>query len=405
MLILSRLSMLGVTSMGILAALLAGCSGDGSSSIPVPGSPLTNQVAVIAHTPKSDFNRLTVSVTVCVPGTATCQTISDIMVDTGSVGLRLQSSALPVGFALPVKRLPDGSQLAECELFGGGDAWGMVSQADVQIGGAKAANMPVQVIGSDATRQPTSCPSGSSTSNGTLGIGIADTDCSGNCTMPAYYKDIGQVYRFFSCSDTACTGIKGNIDSALQLPNPTAMLDGGIYNGAVLDLPAVPGDATDQVIGTLTFGVNTASNNKMTSAEVASLDSSGYITTTFNGTSFPSSYIDSGTETYSIATDSFALCNPLKPHGAFCVSSPATSNATITGTDGANHSVDFKIGMYPVSGVSDVAANYGSSTSPNFVWGAPFFFGKRVALVRRTQTAPGITQASPFYAWQTTSLR
>ncbi len=40
------------------------------------------------------LNQLFASVTVCVPGTSNCQTISGILVDTGSVGLRVLSSAL-----------------------------------------------------------------------------------------------------------------------------------------------------------------------------------------------------------------------------------------------------------------------------------------------------------------------
>lgn len=403
MLPLLRVLNLATVSMGLLCASVCGCT---ASSSLVPAAPLTNQVAVVAHTPKSDFNRLTVTVTVCVPNTTDCEDISDVMVDTGSVGLRLQASALPVGFDLPVKKLADGSQLAECELFGGGNAWGMVSQADVQIGGAKAANMSVQVIGSNTKQQPTACKSGGSTSNGTLGIGIADTDCKGSCTMPAFYTGItGPVYRFFSCSDISCTGMQGNIDPAYQLPNPTAVLDGGIYNGAILDMPTVPNGAASEVDGTLTFGVNTATDNTMSSAAVAPLDGSGYVTTSFNGTNFQSSYIDSGTETYAIASSLFTPCNALKPFGAFCVSPTETHDATILGIDGVSHAVSFQVGMYPSSGVSSGASNYGSSTAPNFVWGAPFFFGKRVAIVRRGQLAAGIAQAGPFYAWQATTLQ
>jgi hypothetical protein len=43
----------------------------------------------------SYLNKPCVSVTVCTPGTSTCQTISDILLDTGSYGLRIFKQARP----------------------------------------------------------------------------------------------------------------------------------------------------------------------------------------------------------------------------------------------------------------------------------------------------------------------
>jgi uncharacterized protein DUF3443 len=42
-----------------------------------------------------------VSVTVCIPGTSTCQTIDHVSVDTGSSGLRIIASVLQSTIALP----------------------------------------------------------------------------------------------------------------------------------------------------------------------------------------------------------------------------------------------------------------------------------------------------------------
>ena len=44
----------------------------------------------------SYLNKPCVSVTVCTPGTSTCQTIDDILLDTGSYGLRIFKQALTV---------------------------------------------------------------------------------------------------------------------------------------------------------------------------------------------------------------------------------------------------------------------------------------------------------------------
>ena len=409
MLLRSRLSAFFLSLFFVVAA---GCSGSPSSSVPNPTpapspSPAvipSNQVALIAHTPNSGFNRLTVTVTVCVPGTTNCYDIPNIMVDTGSVGLRIQGFALPADFILPAKRyLPDGGQLAECELFGGGDAWGTVSLADVKIGGTKASNMAVHVIASDAVRQPSECPSGGSTSNGTLGIGIAETDCANACIQPAYYgKELGWHHRFFSCTATTCTGINGPVDTAYQLQNPTSILDGGIYNGAILDLPAIPGDVAAEVTGTLTFGVNVNSASSMSTTTIVPLNSLGEMTTTFAGMTFNASYFDSGTQTYSIGSTVFTPCNHLQ--SSFCVSPAQDFHASITGSNGVAYTAPFRVGSYPSTGISAVAADYGAAT-PNFVWGAPFFFGKRVAVVRQGQSVSGMTQAGPLYAWQPTTLQ
>ena len=73
-------------------------SGSGSSS-GVSGSSGSNVVSVIVNSgPSADgtgtFNIPYTSVTLCQPGTTTCATISNVLVDTGSYGLRIMASAL-----------------------------------------------------------------------------------------------------------------------------------------------------------------------------------------------------------------------------------------------------------------------------------------------------------------------
>ncbi len=63
-------------------------------------------------------------------------------------------------------------------------------------------------------------------------------------------------------------------------------------------MPASPEGGTDEIVGTLTFGVGTSVNNRMRGAKLLHLNTSGYFTTRFDGVDFPRSYIDSGTETY-----------------------------------------------------------------------------------------------------------
>ncbi len=58
-----------------------------------PGRP--NVLRLVMHTPHGGFTRMVVSVTVCEPGSGRCATVDDVLVDTGSTGLRLEASAVP----------------------------------------------------------------------------------------------------------------------------------------------------------------------------------------------------------------------------------------------------------------------------------------------------------------------
>ena len=393
-----------------LALHLSGCASVSQSNASTPTS-LTNQTPLIAHTPNSGFNRFTVTVDVCIPGTQSCISVPNVLVDTGSTGLRIQASALALTsgatLALPALTAADGSVLSECYRFGGGAAWGALSTADVSIGGTRAPAMSIQVVTSNQPNQPSACPSGGTTSNGTLGIGINDYDCGLTCTMPEYLKgQTGPKYQYYGCSDTACNAITGAIATSLQLENPTAVLDGGIYNGAVLDLPAVADGGATQAVGTLTFGVNTLANNMLVSPTIVSVSGGGvgYFTTTYNGVSYTSSFIDSGTATYTFFDSSLTHCTGAVSF-AVCESPTLNLSASVTTSSGEASTLPFDVGMYPTSGASQGAAVAASSGTSSFVWGAPFFFGTRVAVVRTTARAPGLPQTGALYAWEPTSVQ
>jgi hypothetical protein len=69
------------------------------------------------------FANACTQVTICQPSTSTCQTIADVLVDTGSSGLRIFASAVTI-------TLPS-SNLGECMYFGSGTEWGRVHTVDV----------------------------------------------------------------------------------------------------------------------------------------------------------------------------------------------------------------------------------------------------------------------------------
>src|SRR5260370_22219259 len=127
------------------------------------------------------------SVTVCVPGTSSCQTISGVLVDTGSAGMRLLSSALTI--SLPQQKASDGDPVVECLPFVNGYTWGPVEIADLQISGEKASSLPIQVLSDSDFRAPTaSVNNGPSEdtltapgANGTLGVGTFAQDYGDGC--------------------------------------------------------------------------------------------------------------------------------------------------------------------------------------------------------------------------------
>ncbi len=358
-----------------------------------------NIVPVIVRTPHSGFNRLTVSVTVCEPGTDRCTTIDDVMLDTGSTGLRLESSAVPTWMRLPAFLDSLGKPMAECLRFVHDAAWGPLVKADLRMGGLTAINLPIQIIADDGRPQPDNCPISTvkPTSNGTLGVGPHLFDCQGSCeqsptTSGVFVEDGGTWFP-----------VKGAVPIESRLPNPVSRF-GQHGNGVVIDLPASPDDGAAQVTGTLTFGVGTAPNNQLGAARMVRIDGRGHFATIYGGVAYPESYIDSGTETYILADNRLPRCVGMT--WAFCATPAQTLDAVIVGADGVQVPVKFKVGDYRGALDRHVGAwdGFAEATDPSsrmFVWGAPFFFGRRVYVVLDGASVPGVEGVSgPLYGIQ-----
>jgi hypothetical protein len=135
----------------------SGSGGNSGNTSPISGGPTAQPIAATAANTvpitvgpgaQNFVNIPNVTVTVCVPGTSTCQTINNIQLDTASYGLRLASdAAAQIVSALKINTSASGGQLAECTQFADGFVWGTVRTADVKIGGETARSVPIQVIG------------------------------------------------------------------------------------------------------------------------------------------------------------------------------------------------------------------------------------------------------------------
>ncbi len=393
----------------IVLLCLAGCGG-GSSGVgaPVGGNGTGNVAAIAVNSgPTGQYlNGVFTSVTVCVPGTSACQTVSDVLVDTGSSGLRILNSAIQL--SLPVENATIGGSLLECAQFVDGFTWGPMRMADVKLAGESASNVPIQVIDTNsppAFAIPSSC-SGTGTNegslqnllaNGILGVGNFRQDCGGGCINP------GNHFYFACPSSSSCTETTTTL--VQQAQNPVWMFAGD-NNGVVIQLPSISDLGQASAAGSLIFGIGTQSNNGLGSAGVLTLDPNGNFTTLFNGTGYPGSFLDSGSSLIFFLTTAltgFPDCGG-NLAGVYCPASTQAEVASNQGSNGHTNPSSFKVAnphnVTPFA-ADDLAGSFPtcskSNPSPCFDFGMPFFFGKSVFTAIEGQPTPAGT--GPWVAY------
>ncbi|MGC1372068.1 MAG: DUF3443 family protein [Candidatus Sulfotelmatobacter sp.] len=399
-----------------LLLFLPGCGGSGSKTLP-PNTIVTsgsNVASIEVNTGPTASgvayaNGAFVSVTVCVPGTSTCQIIPEVLVDTGSYGLRIVSSPV-LTLTLPQAMASDGNPMVECLQFLDSYTWGPVQTADVEISGEKASSVPIQVLSDTDFTVPTSCSSMSAGAsadtvanlgaNGILGVGQFAQDCVSNGTCPATDN------QYFSCasSTAVCTAVEAT--AAQQVQNPVALFATD-NNGVIIELPTVSGAAAT-VSGSLVFGIGTESNNALGSATVYTAGSSttnfpGNFSTNFNADDYTNAaFIDSGSNGYFFPDPSIESCPSTGGAGGFyCPSSTVNLSATTLGINGASATVNFSVAnadtMFSDDPNDAAFADLGGSASGYFDWGLPFFYGRNVFVSIEGKTAPGGT--TPYWAY------
>lgn len=442
-------SVLHRLALGVVLLLIAGCGGgDGGNSggaviAAAPSAPaappapvvLTNFATIVVDAGPAALNigpkRYTaddspfVSVTLCVPGTTTCQTIDHVLLDTGSVGLRIAQSALSAELqaGLPQQIDPGGNPVGECYGFVDGYTFGSVRQADFQIGGEKVANMPLQVIG-DVGRfagVPSQCSSGGGSNmvtvqdlgaNGILGVGTTTTDCGTNCAITGGTAAAG----YYDCPPTGCGAVVARAAVAAapfeQLPNPVAAMAVD-NNGTMISLPAVPYPGAPSVTGTIIFGIATQTNNGLGTATVLATSSSrsasgpGLLTVAYRGQNLTDSFIDSGSNGYYFVDASIPQCTEAYLTGFYCPPSPLTLSLLIQGRNGL--SIARALLLYSARDVFrvDNAAVPGVGGNPeavakfmpyphSFDLGLPFYFGRSIYTAIEGRNAGG--SVGPYVA-------
>jgi hypothetical protein len=344
-------------------------------------------------------NKPCVQVTVCTPGTTTCQTVSDILLDTGSYGLRIFKQALTV--PLQQATVPSGN-LAECIQFADNSAdWGPVQNASVVLGGEPAVTVPIQVIDSTFGTVPVGCvpthgtldtsPS-SAGFNGILGVGLLVEDCGPGCVT-------GTPGRYFACTGTTpCPGTTVPLTGQVQNPVASLLVDN---NGVLVQLPAVPLGGTTSDNGQLVLGIGTQANNTPSGVTTFPANASGYFTTVFNGTVNNSSFLDTGSNGI-FFNDTLPPC--AAPNAEwYCP--PSTTSLSAVNEGGVNGTpsgtVQFQIGnalaLFGSGNSAFVELGGSLSGVSGFDWGLPFFYGRNVFVgIQGKSTSLG---TGPFWAY------
>lgn len=414
------------------AWLLAACGGGGSSSsnpvsVSLPPSLATRSDTNVAlmevrQGPANNVNIPYVTVTVClaggVQGSSSCKEIKDVMVDTGSTGLRLFASQINALLPLPDQTVGSSSAVSECANFIATSSWGRIKVADVLIAGERAAAVPIQLMdasdagavhcsGAPLLSTVTTPPNNVGTlpangtvalsANGILGVGMFSND--------------GQSYFDCTTPGAGCRSI--TLGRARQVQNPVGLFavqsSNGVANnnGTVLQLPSLPASGIAAYApGYLIFGVNTQINNQLGAAHVVPVNAMGRFTTTYRGVALDNSFMDSGSNgLFFPASGTPALATNCAGSNAdfFC---PAATVALSAGIQLANAvaSIDFSIANADqlFNAGSYALGNLGGNMPGNaFDWGLPFFYGRSVYTVLEgtsVNTSTG-SLAGPFLAF------
>jgi len=355
-------------------------------------------------------NEPVISVTICTPNhtsSTQCQTISNVLVDTGSYGLRLFGSAINVALTQQTVTVNSTSyNLGQCEVFGSGADWGAVKTADVQLGNQTATNIPIQVIDYNFSVMPSACADlhpdtdpCTAGYNGIIGVGVFAQDCGSDCNSTATATNPG---NYFACNSSQCanayTGACSGGVCAIPIPlseqvvNPVTQFPTNFNNGLSLTLPSVGSTGASAVQGTMTFGINsTAGNVPASTVVVYPADASGMtdghgmdFITVFNGTTYGGAassnpaFLDSGSNGLFFNGTSAGL-SECTGSSFFC--STASKSATIEG-----YLTTPSIGIsFSVANTNTLASsgntcfsNLAGQQSTIFDWGLPFFLGRTV---------------------------
>ena len=226
--------------------------------------------------------------------------------------------------------------------------------------------------------------------NGILGVGMVAFDCGIGCRDGDYSSGYTLYYSCPGAAGSACS--PAAIPLALQVQNPVAHFAVN-NNGTIIAMPALSDLGAGIAKGRLVFGIGTQTNNQIPpAAKMLFVDPNPadpgylYFATTSGATTYPLSYIDSGSNAFFFDDASLAKgcqSSPAASSGWYCPAIAQKRTAMITDAFGASAPVDYSVLnadlLFQTSSASfaTLAGSAGQGTS-TFVWGMPFFYGRTV---------------------------
>ncbi|WJF89570.1 DUF3443 family protein [Paraburkholderia bonniea] len=354
-----------------------------------------------------NVNQPYVSVTFCPPGSkdpAECKTVDRMLLDTGSVGVRVLASQIPAALQAKLSTQtgatndPTGkAPLAECALFGSGFTWGSVKQADVVMGDKKAPALPIQIISdSSLPTIPTACNNRGGTEIKRPDISSVD-GMGANGIVGIGYTERDSAFNYYYCPTAdSCTPATVAVTSQVMHPVMAFATDN---NGTIIRLPAVPATGQAKVTGELVFGIGTRANNALpATASIIALDAYSRYMTTYNGLA-RLSLIDSGTNTLMFLDETIPkkkvtnFYEPLTP--ITLVTQMPTQSSGVIGQKEVQFTIENSSKLFATDNTA--FNNLGLYSSKLSVWGLPFFLGRDVYSAVNTAKIGGL--AGPFVAF------
>ena len=344
-----------------------------------------NIVPIEVHQPREGiFNLAYVDVTVCnaVPQ---CRTVPNVVVDTGSSGLRLHREALG-GLQLEVVRDGMRRRLGSAADFAIGGLWGTLHAAQVRVGQVETTQaIPIQLFDapSPLERRPSSYKDDARArfirmGNGVLGISPRRHD-------PQRYFAL----RRWGPEAVLPAWKPVDVDASREVVNPIVHFPPPYDNGSVISLPEVDGSTGQKTAqGWLGFGIGQPTEALLPAAAhvmAHELDAQGKFAAMLGGRRVDL-VVDSGSNVLMLDLEPLGLprherfkrfydAAPLTPlplaFGAneielarpLCIGPAATMNKAL----------DDGYAVLPMLAIAPIAAD-----APN-VLGLPFFFGRTVA--------------------------
>jgi hypothetical protein len=370
---------------------LGGNSIKSNSAIPTPAPGDSNFVRILVTPNRGGVcgynNAPCVTVNICSStNESQCDTINNVLLDTGSYGLRIFASLLPnnnSGESLaPI--LIDDSAIAECVTYGDGTQnWGPIKLANVSLNNNQTTTaIPIQILDSTAfvTGENIVCPNATKTPtpatfglNGIIGVGPFPND-----------KTVGNYYK---CNNTSCSTLV-TIPNSNYVTNPITKFADGYNNGVTLTFGAIPTDGAINADGYAIFGVGSKQNNSpQKNVAILPIESGQFIPinieTKINSVSY-NSFLDTGSN-YLYFGESTILNLPQcgSPINAFlCPSGLTNFSAIMFANNQESATINFAIenSQNLFNANSNTAFATIGAIIPNIGidWGLPFFFGRTV---------------------------